>query len=287
VFCDVDSGTLLLDPAKAESLITPQTKALISVDFAGQPCDYPALIELCRAKGLVFISDACHALGAETQGQAVGGQADMTAFSFHPAKHITTAEGGAVATNNDEYASLMRSLRNHGIDQDLAQRQAKATWSYDMVRLGYNYRLSDLQCALGLNQIKKLPGWLARRRSLAAAYDAALADLPGVEPLALRPGVAHAYHIYVVLLDLEQLTVDREQVFAALRKEGIGVNVHYRPVHLHSFYSERFGTGPGLCPVAEDAGNRMLTLPMFPTMSDQDLTDVVRALEKVIGAYRR
>ena len=161
VFCDVDPATLLMDPARAAELVTPRTKAVISVDYAGQPCDYSALAQLCRDRGLVFISDACHALGAEMDGRPVGSLADMTAFSFHPAKHVTTAEGGAVTTGDDRYAALMRSQRNHGMDQDLVQRQAKATWHYDMVRLGYNYRLSDLQCALGLSQIAKLPGWLA------------------------------------------------------------------------------------------------------------------------------
>lgn len=287
VFCDVDPATLLMDPAKAEKLITPHTKALISVDYTGQPCDYPALADLCRRKGLVFISDACHALGAELDGRPVASLADLTAFSFHPAKHVTTAEGGAVATDNDQYAALMRSQRSHGLDQDLAQRLAKATWYSDMVRLGYNYRLSDLQCALGLSQISKLPGWLARRRKLAAAYDRALADMPRVSAPAVRPGVAHAYHMYLALLDLARLTKDRDQIFAALRAEGIGVNVHYRPVHLHSYYRQTFGTTEGLCPVAEDAAARMLTLPLFPTMSDQDLADVVKALHKVAEAYSR
>jgi perosamine synthetase len=287
VFCDVDPATLLMDPAKAAELVTPQTKALISVDYAGQPCDYPALRDLCRAKGLVFISDACHALGADLDGVPPGELADMVTYSFHPAKHVTTAEGGAVATDSPDYAALMRSQRNHGMDQDLAQRQAKATWYYDMVRLGYNYRLSDLQCALGLSQIGKLPGWLARRRELAAAYDRDLADMPAVSGLAVRPGAAHAYHIYLALLDPARLRVGRDQVFAALRAEGIGVNVHYRPVHLHSFYRDNFATAEGLCPVAEDAAARMLTLPLFPAMSDDDQADVITALHKVLEADRR
>ena len=217
----------------------------------------------------------------------MGTLAAMNCFSFHPVKHVTTGEGGVVTTDDSAAASRMRAFRNHGITSDHRQREACGSWFYEMVDLGYNYRLTDLQCALGLSQLRRLPEWLARRRQIAARYDGAFTQLPGIRPLAVRDGVAHAYHLYVVQLDLAQLSVSRAQVFSALRAEGIGVNVHYIPVHLHPFYRTRFGTGPGLCPVAEAAYERILSLPIFPRMTDRDANDVVSALTKVLGAYAR
>ena len=176
----------------------------------------------------------------------------------------------------------MRLFRNHGISSDFRQRETAGSWVYDMVDLGFNYRLSDIQCALGITQLAKLPQSIERRQAIAAAYDAAFAALPGVRPLSVRQNVSHAYHLYVIQLELEKLRMDRGQVFRALRAEGIGVNVHYRPVHLHTYYRERFGTKPGDCPVAEAAYERLISLPMFPAMTDGDVGDVVAAVSKVV-----
>jgi perosamine synthetase len=197
-------------------------------------------------------------------------------------KHITTGEGGMITTEDPKLAAKMRVFRNHGISTDHRERTVQGSWFYEMIDLGYNYRLTDLQCALGLSQLRKLPRWVARRQEIAHAYDSALSSLPTVRPLAVRREVSHSYHLYVVRLQIEEIRATRAQVFAALRAEGIGVNVHYIPVHLHPFYRTRFGTHPGLCPVAEAAYERLLTLPMFPAMTDQDVNDVIRALEKVL-----
>jgi perosamine synthetase len=202
-------------------------------------------------------------------------------------KHITTGEGGMVTTDDPELACRMRMFRNHGITIGSRQREEQGSWFYEMVELGYNYRMTDFQCALGLSQLTKLPAWIARRREIASAYDRALADLPEVKPLRVRPEVGHAFHLYVVQLQLERLKVDRARIFEALRAENIGVNVQYIPVHLHPFYRRRLGTGPGDCPEAEEAYERLLTLPLFPAMSYSDVADVVGALSRVIGAYRR
>ena len=272
VFADVDPETLLLDLDDAARRITPRTRAIVGVDYAGQPCDYDALRSLAEANGLALVADACHSLGASDRGRAAGSLADLSVFSFHPVKHVTTGEGGAVTTDDPELASLARRFRNHGITTDHRERAERGAWFYEMVELGFNYRISDIQCALGLSQLRKLHGWVERRRELAAHYDDALAALEGVEPLALRPGVAHAYHLYVVRVP------ERDRVFTALREQRIAANVHYIPVHLHPFYRERFGTGPGLCPTAEAAFERILTLPLFPGMRDEDVDDVVRAL---------
>lgn len=286
VFADVRPDTLLLDPARVQAKITPRTRAVVAVDYAGQPCDYRALRE--AAPGLPILDDACHALGgSDSERRPVGSLADLNTFSLHPVKPITTGEGGMITTDNADWAARMRVFRNHGITSDHRQRQEQGSWFYEMVELGYNYRLPDIACALGLSQLRHLPAWTRRRQEIARLYDAAFDGLPAVRPLAVRPGVSHAYHLYVIRLDLARLSADRGTVFHALRAEGIGVNVHYIPVHLHPFYRERFGTGPGLCPVAEAAYGEILSLPIFPGMSDADARDVVEAVHKVIEACLR
>jgi perosamine synthetase len=180
----------------------------------------------------------------------------------------------------------MRRFRNHGIAADFRQRAKQDTWYYEMLDLGYNYRLTDIQCALGISQLQKLPKWLARRRAIARLYGELLKDLPEVSPLAVRPHLTHAYHLYVVMLDLARLNADRGRIFTDLRAAGIGVNVHYIPVHLHPYYRERFHTGPGDCPAAEGAYARLLSLPMFPALSDGEVQQVAGALEEIIHQCR-
>jgi len=287
LFPDVDPDTLLLDPAHVEAKITSRTKAIIAVDYAGQPCDYDALQAIADQHNLTLVADACHAIGGSYQGRPVGSLADLSAFSFHPVKHITTGEGGMITTDDPNLARRMRIFRNHGITTDHRQREQQGSWFYEMVDLGYNYRLTDIQCALGLSQLRKLPGWVARRQEIARRYNAAFAEMPAVEPLVVREDVSHAYHLYMIRLDLDRLQVNRARVFAALRAEGIGANVHYIPVHYHPFYRQRFGTGHGLCPVAEAAYEQLITLPIFPHMSDDDIDDVIVAVRKVVETYRR
>ena len=285
IFVDVDPETLLIDPAQVEAKISPQTRAVIAVDYTGQPCDYQALRAITDRHGLALLSDACHAIGGSYRGRPVGTLADLSTFSLHPAKHLTTGEGGMITTGDPAMAQRMRVFRNHGITSDHRQREQQGSWSYEMVDLGYNYRLTDLQCALGLSQLRKLRQWVTRRQEIARRYDMAFAELPAVQPLAVRPEVTHGYHLYVVRFDLSQLRTGRAEIFAALRGEGIGVNVHYIPVHLHPFYRQRFGTARGECPVAEAAYERIVSLPMFPAMSDADVKDVVKAVDKVVTAF--
>ena len=285
VFADVSQDTLNLDPEEVAKKISAKTRAILPVDYAGHPADLTAIIEIARGHGLIVIEDACHALGAEYGGRRVGSIADMTVFSFHPVKHITTGEGGMVTTNNAQFAETMRRFRNHGISSDARQRQSAGQWHYEMVLLGFNYRLPDIVCALGIQQLKKLDANLARRREIAALYTAAFREIPGVIPPAVRPDANPAWHLYPIRLDLEKLTADRAQIFRALRAENIGVNVHYIPVHLHPYYREQFGYKGGEFPVAEDAYTRLISLPMFHGMSDQDAEDVVVALRKVLNHY--
>ncbi|MCB2182812.1 MAG: UDP-4-amino-4,6-dideoxy-N-acetyl-beta-L-altrosamine transaminase [Desulfobulbaceae bacterium] len=279
VFCDVDSHTLLLDPEKIRQHITQRTKAIIAVDYAGQPCDYGALRKIADEYNLILVADGCHALGAKENEESVGRLADLTVFSFHPVKHITTCEGGMVMTDDAEMAEKMRLFRNHGISSDHRQREENGTWYYEMIDLGYNYRISDLQCALGSSQLQKLPRWLEQRRSIARKYDAKFASIPAVRPLAVRSDVSHAYHLYVVkLADSKQ----RTRVFRELRDENIGVNVHYLPVHLHPFYQDNFATFPGQCPCAEAAYGQILSLPMYPGLTADDVERVCDSLQRAV-----
>ncbi|MEK7218313.1 MAG: UDP-4-amino-4,6-dideoxy-N-acetyl-beta-L-altrosamine transaminase [Patescibacteria group bacterium] len=285
VFADVDATTLLIDPEDAEKRITEKTRAIIAVDYAGQPCDYQSLQTLARRRKLRLVADACHALGGAYRGRPAGSLADCSTFSFHPVKPLATGEGGMITTDAADMATRMRQFRNHCMTNDHRERQERGAWFYEITDLGYNYRLTDIQCALGRSQLRSVPAWTERRRELAARYDGALAGMNGAAPLSVRDDAEHAYHLYVIRLDLARLSADRNQIYQAMRAENIGVNVHYIPVHLHPFYRTALGTKPGLCPVAEAAYERILSLPLFAGMTDQDARDVITALEKVLSHY--
>ncbi|MCC6906278.1 MAG: UDP-4-amino-4,6-dideoxy-N-acetyl-beta-L-altrosamine transaminase [Anaerolineae bacterium] len=284
VFVDVDPDTLLIDPGTVRRAVTERTRAIIAVDYAGQPCDYDTLYAIAREHNLRIIDDACHAIGGSLNGRPVGTLADLSTFSFHPVKHITSGEGGVITTDDADLAARMRRFRNHGIDSDHHQRSKTGSWFYEMHDLGFNYRLTDFQSALCTSQLARLDGWVARRQAIARQYDAAFAQMPAVRPLGYRAGAVHAHHLYVIQLELERLCVDREAIYAALRAEGIGVNVHYIPVYLHPYYREQ-GYQTGLCPLAEAAYQRILSLPVFPAMSDADVQDVIDAVGKVTSFY--
>jgi perosamine synthetase len=287
VFADVSTDTLNLDPEKVAARITPRTRAVLPMDYAGHPADLDPMLELAARHGLVVIEDACHALGAEYRGRRTGSIADMTVFSFHPVKHLATGEGGMVSTDRTDCAQTLRRFRNHGISSDARERRAVGQWRYEMVLLGFNYRLPDFACVLGLSQLKKLGANLSRRRGIAARYAAVFRDLAGILPPAVRLDVNPAWHLYPIRLSLERLSANRAQVFRALRAENIGVNVHYIPVHCHPYYRDRFGYRGREYPIAEDAYERLISLPMFHGMSDQDVEDVIAAVKKVIGHFAK
>jgi len=288
VFADVSPDTLNLDPgAVSRKLSAPASsrlKAIIAVDYAGHPAALDELGQLAKTHGALLIEDACHALGAEFRGKRVGSIADMTVFSFHPVKHLTTGEGGMVATNDARLAETLRCFRNHGICSEARERHESGYWFYEMVLLGFNYRLTDIACALGLSQLERLTANLKRRREIAAQYAEAFRDLPAIIIPAVRDGIVPAWHIYPVRLKLELLAKGRAEIFRALRAENIGVNVHYIPVHQHPYYRERFNTKARYS-VAEDAYERLISLPMFHSMTAQDVEDVIHALRKVVAHY--
>jgi perosamine synthetase len=248
----------------------------VAVDYAGQPADYDALRELARGRDIALIADACHAPGATYKGRATGTLGDISCFSFHPVKHLTTCEGGMALTDDPAKAAHMRRFRNHGIDSDHRSREASGAHAYDMAELGFNYRLPDVQCALGMAQLQRLSGWVAARQTVAGWYDEALAGLAEATPLKTHKDRTNAHHLYVVRLADH---IDRDRAFAKLRAEGIGANVHYAPVYLHSHY-RKLGYAPGLAPQAESASRQILTLPMFPAMTRADVARVVAALHR-------
>ena len=263
VFVDIEEDTLLIDANKIEKKITPKTKAIVTVDYAGQPCDYDTIKKICNKHNLIHISDGCHALGAEYKEQKIGSLADMTCFSFHPVKHITTGEGGAITTNCKKYYDKLCLFRNHGITTDHRQREKQGSWFYEMVELGYNYRITDIQCALGISQLKKLSVWVKKRNEIANKYNEAFAKTC-IKPLITRDSSVNSYHLYIIKVP------NRNEVFNKLRKVGIGVNVHYIPVHLHPYYKKKLGTRIGDCPVAESAYEQILSLPIYPSLIDTE-----------------
>ena len=282
VFVDVCSDTLNLDPEQLECKISDKTRVILAVDYAGHPADFEAIVRIAGSRGLVVIEDACHALGAAYHGRQVGSVAHLTVFSFHPVKHLSTGEGGMVTSDDAGWARMLRQFRNHGISSEARERRG---WQYEMVMLGLNYRLTDIACALGISQLKKMEANLARRREIAAQYAAALQGMPELVLPCVRPDVDPAWHLYPIRLNLGRLPATREQIFRALRAENIGVNVHYIPVHLQAYYRGRFGYRGGEYPVAENAYERLISLPMFHGMTDEDVGDVISAVEKVCSAY--
>lgn len=285
VFADVDPDTLLVDTRDVVRKISSRTRAIISVDYAGQPCDYPGLKKIATQNDFMLIADSCHSIGAKSFGRSVPQWVDMACYSFHPVKPMTTCEGGMVVTDNEELDSALRIFRNHGIATDHRQREKAGTFAYDMQSLGYNYRLSDVHCALGCSQIGKLNQWTKQRATIADTYRELLADESFARPLANMPGTSHAHHLFVVRWNERLTGVARDQVVARLRNRGIHANVHYRPVYQHSYYqrnSQRLRINR--CPNAETVYQQIISLPIYPAMSQDDVKFVVHELRQIAGS---
>ena len=283
VFADIEPTSLTLDWREAAKKVTLRTKAVIPVDFGGQPCALDEIALLAKQHGLVVIEDAAHALGAEYKGRRVGGQADMTILSFHPVKHITTGEGGMVLTNNAALREKLARFRTHGIVRDPAKmtRSDEGAWYYEMQDLGYNYRITDIQCALGMAQLTKLDRFVARRRKIADQYAQAFAALPGLQLTQEPAGTRSSYHLYVLQLPIERLKGGRRAFFDALLERKLGVNVHYIPIHLQPYYQRRFGCRRGDFPLAEGYYDRAITIPLYPKMTDEDVRYVIASVSDV------
>ena len=287
VFIDIDPKSYNIDINKIKEKITNKTKAIIPVDFAGQSVDMDLILKIAEEYNLIVIEDAAHALGSEYKNEKVGSKAHMTEFSFHPVKPITTGEGGVVVTNSKELYEKMILFRSHGITRNSElMTENQGPWYYEQIDLGYNYRLTDIQSALGLSQIKKLDDFILKRREIVNKYNEAFKDLKEIVTPFENEYSKSGHHIYVLLLNLDKLKCGRKEIFEALQAENIGVNVHYLPVYLHPYY-KKLGYKKGQCPVAEDIYNRMITIPLFPSMSDKDIKDVIEAVKKVLNYYRK
>lgn len=287
VFVDIDPDTYNIDVTKLEEAITDKTKAIIPVDFSGQSVDMDYIKKIAEKYNLIIIEDAAHALGSEYKGKKVGTGAHMTEFSFHPVKPITTGEGGVIVTDDEGLYNKLMLFRSHGITRDeKLMTHNEGPWYYEQLELGYNYRLTDLQCALGLSQINKLDSFIKRRREIVCKYNEAFSKVKEVITPYEADFSNSGWHIYVIKLNLKRLTCDRKKIFEALKAENIGANVHYLPVYLHPYY-QRLGYEKGLCIEAEKLYNSMITLPLFPKMTDEDVEDVVKAVKKVVAYYSK
>jgi len=277
VFVDMDLASYCIDIDRIEQAITDQTKVIVPVDFAGYPVNMSRIMEIARKHSLLVIEDAAHALGARRGGVPVGRDADMTMFSFHPVKHITTGEGGMIVCNDKEYYRQLKLFRSHGIEKTEALWEGNdGPWYYEMQELGYNFRITDIQCALGLSQLRKLPAFLEERQQIAGIYDTAFKS---VDWLAIPPrpegNDTHAYHLYPLRLNP---SINRRAFFDYLRSYHIGVQVHYIPVHLQPYYRRAFGYKPGDFPVAEDFYARELSLPIYPGLSQAEQEYIIETL---------
>jgi UDP-4-amino-4,6-dideoxy-N-acetyl-beta-L-altrosamine transaminase len=296
-FVDIRADTYCLDASKLEAAITPKTKAIIPIDYTGQPADMDEINGIAERHGIPVIADAAHALGATYKGRPVGSLAAMSIFSFHPVKHVAMGEGGLIATDDDGLAAALRLFRSHGITNDgaamrLARQAAdkdsgphnaanaddRAPWYYEMQELGFNYRITDIQCALGLSQLAKLDGFLARRREIAARYNAAFGQSELLIPPHQAADRESAWHLYMLRLRLDRLNKSRRRIFEELRARKIGVHVHYIPLHLHPYYRDKFAFKRGDFPVSEAYYDAALTIPLFPAMSDADCGRVIDAV---------
>ena len=290
-FVDVDPRTLNIDTAALEAAITPATRAVIPVHFGGLPCDMDEITQIARHHGIIVIEDAAHAIGAEYRGRMIGSISDFTCFSFYPNKNMTTGEGGAVCTDREEFVERLKVLRLHGLSADAWRRFAsKRLILSEAVVPGYKYNMTDLQAALGIHQLRRLPEFLERREQIAAFYDDAISDAWGLRrqfrPL-VGSGSRHALHLYVLMLDMAEFRVSRNEIVEALLAENIGAAIHYRALHMQPFYANKYDFKPSDYPVAAEIGESILTLPCSPGMSDMDAESVVVAVDKVLSAYRR
>ncbi|SEN65654.1 UDP-4-amino-4,6-dideoxy-N-acetyl-beta-L-altrosamine transaminase [Paenibacillus sp. OV219] len=286
VFADIDSQTYNLDPAQIEAKLTDRTKAIIAVDFTGQPAEMDRIEMIARDHGLTIIHDAAHSLGASYQGRKVGTFGDMTMFSFHPVKHITTGEGGMIVTDNEKLYKLLLLFRNHGMTRDAALLEKNdGPWYYEMQELGFNYRMTDIQAALGVSQMDKLDLFVARRREIAEHYNMAFGDMEGLIIPKQHEDANSSWHLYVLRFHLNQFKVGRKELFEALRAANIGVNVHYIPVYKQPYY-QKHGYSETYCSNAESYYNTTISLPLFPKMTREDVESVIAAVLNVYEKYK-
>jgi dTDP-4-amino-4,6-dideoxygalactose transaminase len=288
VLVDCQPDTLNLDPTQIEAAITSRTKAIIPVHIGGQPCDMGPILELAKRCNLRVIEDAAHALPAAYHGKKVGTIGDITCFSFYATKTVTTGEGGMATTENSDLAERMRMMSLHGISHDAWKRYTKeGSWYYEILYPGFKYNLTDIAAAIGIEQLRKCEAFWEARQRIAMNYSKAFADLKEIQLPICRNEIQHAWHLFVIQLNLERLKIDRNQFIEALREKEIGTSVHFIPLHLHPYYRDKFGYKPEDFPNASEAFERIVSLPIYPKMNEGNVRDVIVAMRQLIQEYRR
>ncbi|MDO9575678.1 MAG: DegT/DnrJ/EryC1/StrS family aminotransferase [bacterium] len=283
VFVDIDEETLNIDPDKIEEKITERTKAIMPVHIGGRPCDMDKIMEIARRHNLYVIEDAAHAVGTIYKEMKIGSIGDLTSFSFHAVKNMTTAEGGMITTDNEEWARFIRVNSLHGMNKDAWQR--KGSWFYEIVSAGYKYNMTDIQASIGIHQLEKIERFIELRKKYATIYTEKLRDIEEIETLSPYEYGRNTYHLYVIKIKPDRLRITRDKFIRALREENISTNVHYIPIHLHPYYRERFGYKKGDYPSAERVYERAISLPIYPAMKEEDVLDVINAIEKIVVYY--
>ncbi len=288
VFADINPNTYNIDPASIREKITDKTKAIVAVDFTGQPVEVEEIRKICEEHNLIFIEDAAHSIGSKYNGDQVGSMADMTTLSFHPVKTVTGGEGGAILTNDKALYDKLMLVRTHGIthDEEAMSVEPEGIWYYEQVMLGYNYRITDFQAALITSQMKKLDQFVARRKEIVARYNEAFAKVPEIIVQEEIPQADTCRHLYIIQLDLDKLNCSRVEFFKALSAENVQPQVHYIPVYWFPYY-QNLGFEKGLCPKAEHIYSRIMSIPLYPRMTDADVEDVIHAVKKVVAYYRK
>ena len=289
VFADINPETYNIDPASIRAHITDKTRAVIAVDFTGQVVQADEIRAICDEFGLVFIEDAAHSIGSSYNGKMVGNIADMTCFSFHPVKTVTAGEGGAILTNNDDYYKKLVLAHTHGITHDedeMEDAPHEGPWYYEQICLGYNYRMTDFQAALLISQLDRIDEFVARRKKIVATYDEAFKDVPGIIVQKNIPESDTSRHLYIIRLDLDKLTCTRREFFDAMSAENVQCQVHYVPVYWFPHY-RHLGYEKGLCPNAEEVYKGIMSIPLYPAMTDKDIEDTITAVKKLAAYYRK
>ena len=287
VLVDVLPGTLNLDPADLERRITGKTKVVVPVHYGGQPVRLGEIHEIAQSHGLAVVEDAAHALPASIDGRPIGALSDATCFSFYANKTITTGEGGMLTTNRQDIAERVRKMSLHGISKDAWKRfSAEGSWYYEITAPGYKFNMTDLAASIGIHQLKKCHAFWERRRAIAERYTQAFASLPEIRLLDVDPHVQHAWHLFVIMLETERLAIDRAEFIRKLNELGVGTSVHYLPLHMHPLYRERYGYEPNDLPVAQDAYHRIVSLPIYSEMSDEDVEQVIQCVANVVDEAR-
>ncbi len=291
IFVDIQEDTLNIDPQKIlqylESNKSHRVKAIIPVHYGGHPCDMDEIIEIARHYNLKVIEDAAHTLPAKYKGKMIGTIGDITCFSFYPTKPITTGEGGMATTNNPEWAERMQVMSLHGISKDAWKRYtAKGSWYYEIIAPGYKYNLTDIAASLGLVQLKKAQAFLERRKQIASMFNEAFKNMPEIEIPSVKSYVEHSWHLYVIKLNLERLSISRDQFIEILKEKGIGCSVHFIPLHIHPYYRRTYGYRPEDYPVAYEVYKRIISLPIYPKMTDEDVQWVIDVVKEIVTVYR-